>query len=59
MPASDFWDQFVIIRPTTPINGRDYKVPTVLDEFTRQALAVTVRTKMRDRLREISLLSSL
>ena len=27
-------------------NGRTYKMLTVLDEFTRQALAVTVRTKM-------------
>ncbi len=27
-------------------NGRRYKMLTVLDEFTRQALAVTVRTKM-------------
>lgn len=27
-------------------NGRSYKLLTVLDEFTRQALAVTVRTKM-------------
>ena len=27
-------------------NGRKYKMLTVLDEFTRQALAVTVRTKM-------------
>ena len=27
-------------------NGRSYKMLTVLDEFTRQALAVTVRTKM-------------
>jgi putative transposase len=27
-------------------NGRNYKMLTVLDEFTRQALAVTVRTKM-------------
>ena len=25
-------------------NGRSYKMLTVLDEFTRQALAVTVRT---------------
>ncbi|MEM1163038.1 MAG: integrase core domain-containing protein [Pseudomonadota bacterium] len=27
-------------------NGRTYKMLTVLDEYTRQALAVTVRTKM-------------
>ena len=27
-------------------NGRSYKMLTVLDEFTRQALAVVVRTKM-------------
>jgi hypothetical protein len=27
-------------------NGRTYKMLTVLDEFTRQALAVTVRTRM-------------
>lgn len=27
-------------------NGRSYKMLTVLDEFTRQALAVTVRTRM-------------
>ncbi|MEO1542957.1 MAG: integrase core domain-containing protein, partial [Pseudomonadota bacterium] len=27
-------------------NGRAYKMLTVLDEFTRQALAVTVRTRM-------------
>ena len=27
-------------------NGRSYKMLTVLDEFTRRALAVTVRTKM-------------
>lgn len=27
-------------------NGRSYKMLTVLDEFTRQALAVTVRTNM-------------
>ena len=27
-------------------NGRSYKMLTVLDEYTRQALAVTVRTKM-------------
>ena len=27
-------------------NGRSYKMLTVLDEFTRQALAVKVRTKM-------------
>jgi len=28
-------------------NGRSYKMLTVLDEYTRQALAVTVRTRMR------------
>lgn len=28
-------------------NGRGYKMLTVLDEYTRQALAVTVRTRMR------------
>ncbi|MEM1287243.1 MAG: DDE-type integrase/transposase/recombinase [Pseudomonadota bacterium] len=27
-------------------NGRSYKMLTVLDEYTRQALAVVVRTKM-------------
>ena len=27
-------------------NGRSYKMLTVLDEYTRQALAVTVRTRM-------------
>ncbi len=27
-------------------NGRSYKMLTILDEFTRQALAVTVRTRM-------------
>ncbi len=27
-------------------NGRSYKILTVLDEYTRQALAVTVRNKM-------------
>ena len=29
-------------------NGRSYKMLTVLDEYTRQALAVTVRTRMGD-----------
>jgi transposase InsO family protein len=28
-------------------NGRSYKMLTVLDEYTRQALAVVVRTRMR------------
>jgi hypothetical protein len=28
-------------------NGRSYKMLTVLDEYTRQALAVTVRNQMR------------
>ena len=29
-----------------PGSGRSYKMLTVLDEYTRQALAVTVRTRM-------------